>query len=183
MPDPIYIPNVDPLPVGQRPRGYVLTTIEADLPNAINAGLNQTQAFNAYKEAGLGANYPAFRQLYNDTVAAMSVDRKPNVIQAQYLPLTSDVVDWNREQLSGTKMTYRYKEEVNIAFYDTNTGQMELKLHALYHNDPMTIAEIQSEALAFYQDEAAASNYQRESVSAALYKSFQNADFVTSFER
>ena len=178
---PNYIPNVNELE-GERPKGYVLEVIRADLPNAINAGLNQTQAFNAYVEAGLGPNYPAFRALYNEVKAQMSSEASANPNSPGLLPLTSDEVDFQRQALAG-KSYYRYKEVFNAAIFDNNTGEIRNETLAYYHNEPMTVQELQAEALNYFNSEAVSTTSAKTVLSAALAESFTNQNFVTNVEK
>lgn len=179
--EPLYIPNVNEL-LEERPRGYVLSVIRADLPNAINAGLNQTQAFRAYVDAGLGPNKNAFQALYNEVKAQMTSSHISGQQQAFEVPLTSDSLDWDRSTLAG-KSNYRYKEVFDAAVYDNNTGEIRNQVLAYYHNEPMSIAELQAEALAYFQGESVGTSSERVVLSASLSETFINRNFVSDVEK
>lgn len=175
-PEP-YVPNVVNLE-GKRPRGYVLEVIRGDLPNAINAGLNQTQAFEAYKEAGLGANYPAFRAIYNDVKAQMASEAVAGKLLPGEVPLTDSSLDWQRDKLAQNS-DFRYKEAFNATVYNNFTQQVEQETLFFYHNEPMTVAELQSEALAYYQEHGDVTTTQKTVLSASLSQSFLQTRFIT----
>lgn len=180
MPDPTpYLPNVPKYDyqalTGEERRAIIIN----DLPNAINQGINQTQALLGYREVGLGIRPEDFNPTFKQVSQDMASRAVPGITQAWQIPLTDDTTNWARSPLEGNS-TYRYKENVEISFFDTASGEVITRLHAVYHNEPLTVGEIQAEALSFYAEESNAEVYQREALSASLSQSFINTSFVTN---
>jgi hypothetical protein len=170
-----YIPNIEPFDISPRPRGLNVAIVTADLPNAINQGVSANAAYRAYQEAGVGMNRANFLSLYADIKSQLSGPiNRPDQL------LLSELTSANGQTPLEHESKYRYKEVLNIAVFDNVTGEVATRLHAVYHNEPMTVEEAQQEALAFYQEGSTTPGSSKTALAASLQMSFLNQHFVSS---
>lgn len=180
---PSYVPNFPEFdPASLTPEGR-RAIVEADVQNAINAGLSGNAIQRAYIEAGVGINRSLLNSIIADKRAELASNTPDIGVAPSSIPLNSPLTSWNRDEID-YELSYRYREVIEAAFYNNATGTTEVQRHVVYHNEPMTIAEIISEAFAFYDEDCPpASTSCKQILAASLARSSINRGFVTNVQK
>lgn len=167
-----YYPDIQVLPDELMTPDVRRSIIEVDLPNAINAGLGVTAARNLYKSIGVGINNTAFGNLYEQVKARITESANP----VHALDLDEVVADSQREALNWQSKN-RYLEQFEVSFYDDSTGDVTTSFYRYYHNDVVTIGELQQRIIELFTEQAEISGSPVAVLAANLDRSFINSRF------
>lgn len=150
---PEYVPNILFPEVEVLPENPAYQIIQSDIRNAINAGLNQQQTLDTYRNAGLQFTDSTVRRMYNDAKAEIAAGQ--NYLS---LPLDEMIGDTSRDVMSWEGKA-RYLDEIQLTVYDINRDEIKQIMFRLYHDDPMSIQEAIDSAMATFNEVPSGQQY------------------------